>query len=286
MIETESKKQLKLTDVLINKKVKLVPVKRPSTWLPEGHDGEFRFTDTTFSVDLPIDAKTGQRKNILTREEQALFEEELNLPKGDMSFYDKHKGFWADNRGRVYIPKDGMTLDLSSPVDYIKWKILSVNKTIAPTWKDKFQSADYTYALMDEDEEIKSSNTKADLMVKIYKHFGKIEDSPKKMQDVLKIYGKKTGSLDKDFLRGEIQKMIDKDAQEFIRINEDKNFKIKVMIEDALECRAIERTASKGYALKGGDIIGRTIQETIEWLESPNNNDIVLKIQAQIDNSK
>jgi hypothetical protein len=283
---TEVENKLKLKDVLINKKIKLVPIVRGSSWLPSGHDGEFRFTDTMFSVDLPISKETGQRINILTKEEQFLFEEELNLQKGDMSFYDKHKGFWADARGRVSVPKEGLDLDLIKPLDFIKWKILQVNKTIAPSWKERFNSGDYTYALVDADEETKVSTDKLSLMKTIYRHVGKIEESASKMRDVLKLYGKKTNSDDLTFLKGEIQKLIDKDSNEFIKIMEDKKFVTKIMIEDALTYRIIERTASKGYTLKGGDLIGRTIQETVEWIENPTNQDIVLKIKAQIEGSK
>ena len=105
------------------------------------------------------------------------------------------------------------------------------------------------------------------------------------MQNVLKLYGKKTTNMDLDFLRGEVQKLIDKDAKEFVKIVSDKHFNMKVLIEEGLAVRAIERNSSKAYVLAGGDLIGRTLQETIEWMENPSNSDIVLKIKAQIENN-
>lgn len=269
-----------LKDVLQNKKIKVVPIKRDSSWLPSGHDGEFMFTDTVFSVDLPISASTGQRIAILDKEEQALFEEELNLQKGDMSFYDKNKGYWTTFR--VKLDKEGKLLDLSKPIDYLSYLVLQKQKTIAPSWKEKFNSGEYKFALMEEDEEIKSSTNKMELMSKVYRLVGKIEDSPTKMQNVLKLYGKKTSNNDLEFLKAEIQKLIDKDSAEFVKIMEDKKFNTKVTIENAVACRAIEKT-TKGYSLKGGDIIARNQQELVEWLENPTNNDLVLRIKAQIE---
>lgn len=275
---------MELKDILQNKKVKVIPVKRDNGIFTKDHDGYFMFTDTKFSVDLPISAKTGQRKAILTKEEQELFEQELNLEKGSMSFYHKDKGYWTTFR--VTLDKEGRTLDLSQPIDYLSWLVLKEQKTIAPSRKEMFNSGEYKFALVDEDEDIKTTNNKLELMKQVYKHFGKIEDSPKKMQNVLRLYGKYTDNLNPEFLKAEIQKLIDKDADEFVKIMSDVKFNTKVTIEKALKIRAVERTASKGYALKGGDLIGRTLQETVEWFENPINNDIVLKINAQIQNSE
>jgi len=279
-------KTLELRDILIDKKVKVEPIKRGNEWLPTGHDGEFMYTDAMWSMDLPVIASTGMRRAIFTREEQKLIEKELNLPEGDLSFYDKDKGFWATNKkARVSLGKEGLVLNLMDLMDLIKYKILKENKTIAPSWAERFNSGSYKFALVDEDEKSKESNTKYELMKEVYVNFGKMESSARKMQNVLKLYGKKTTNMDLDFLRGEVQKLIDKDAKEFVKIVSDKHFNMKVLIEEGLAVRAIERNSSKAYVLAGGDLIGRTLQETIEWMENPSNSDIVLKIKAQIENN-
>jgi hypothetical protein len=67
---------------------------------------------------------------------------------------------------------------------------------------------------------------------------------------------------------------------------EDKSFGTKAFINKALDAKALDRTVKGGYALKGGDEIGRTLSETVEFLESNKNQDIFLKLKAQIDNKK
>ncbi len=273
----------KLNAILIQKKVKLVPIKRESSFLPTGHDGEFQYTDTYWSTDLPVSKNTGQRISILNREQQEIFERELNLDKGSMSFYDKDKGFWASSKGLVKVTKEGLTLDLSQPMDYIRWLIIKESPHVAPSYKERFNSGIYKYALVDEEETTKDSNTRTELMKKVYMYFGKIDENSKSMQDVLKLYGKKTTSNKVEFLRGEIQNLIDKNPTEFVSIMSNKHFNLKVKIEDAIQARAIERTKD-GFKLMGGDLIGRTQSEVIEWFENPNNSDLVLNLQAKIDN--
>lgn len=279
-------KKMELKDLLENKKIKVVPIKRGSEWLPVGHDGEFLFTDAAWSTDLPVNHNTGSREVIFTKEETEVMEKELNLPVGDMNFYDKDKGFWAYNKkARVMLSKEERVLDLNNIIDVIHYRILKKSKFIAPSWKDRFQSGAFKFALVDEEETTKDSNTKYNLMKDVYLNFGKMESSARKMQNVLKLYGKKTSNNDLDFLKGEIQKLIDKNAQEFVNIVTDKDFNTKVMIEEALAVRAIERNSSKQYILAGGDLIGRSLQEAIEWLDNPTNSDIVLKLEAQIKNA-
>ena len=87
-------------------------------------------------------------------------------------------------------------------------------------------------------------------------------------------------------LKSEIQKIVDTNIKGFVEVMEDKHFGTKAFISKAVDAKAIDRTTKGGYALKGGDEIGRTLQETVEFLESHKNQDIYLKIKAQIENSK
>lgn len=278
-------KKLTLNDVLKNKKIKVTPIRRDTGYLPEGHDGDFLFTGCEIGIDLRRDPSTNRLISILTAEEQELFEKTFNYEPGHLSFYKKNSEFWTKTM-RVKLSKDGITLDLSDPMDYLKYKILQVAKQVAPSWEDRYKSGEYKFALVDEDEEVKSTVSRSELNSKAYRLFGKIEDSVEDMQNVLRVYGKKSSSVKKDFLQAEIQKLIDKDIKEFIKIIEDPSFKTKVLIDKALQVRAIDRTSKGGYALPGGDELGRNLAETVEFLESPRYQDILLKIKAQIDNSK
>jgi hypothetical protein len=274
-----------IEEVLINKKVKVVPIKRENGLFPKGHDGEFMYSDTVWSTCLPIDASTNSLVQIFDDEERKLLEQKLHLKEGDLSFYNKNSPYWG--RFRVALTREGKVLDLSNPIDYISYKVLLANKrTIAPDWDSRNKSGEYKFALMDEEEQVKTEATKAEVNKNAWKYYGKIEDNVVEMQNVLRLYGRKTNSNKLEFLRSEISKIIETTPKEFLNIMEDPKYKIKVFIENCLSARIIEKTSVGGFALIGGDEIGRTLTETISFLESPRNQDIYLKLKAQLENSK
>jgi hypothetical protein len=63
---------------------------------------------------------------------------------------------------------------------------------------------------------------------------------------------------------------------------------MKILIEKALNVGALERTTTKGYKLKGtedADQIGENLTETIAFLLSKSNSDILLRIKSQVENN-
>ncbi len=76
--------------------------------------------------------------NVLTNDEKAFLEAELQLEFNALSVHRKQDNFWDDSndRGisRVRLLKQDTILDLSNPEDYIRYKILLANKDyIAPS---------------------------------------------------------------------------------------------------------------------------------------------------------
>jgi hypothetical protein len=278
------KEPLTIESILKNKKIIVKPIFRNNGNFPKGHDGEFMFTDTVWSTDLRPEPGTNRYKAILTEEERLVFEKTLNLEPGSMSFYKK-TGFWPKFRAKL--TKEGKTLNLSEPLDYLEYLVLLADRRIAPNWNAKYDSGEYKFALVDDEEIIKDNNTKSDLNKKAYKYLGKIEDSVEDMTMVIRLVSNQiVKSKDLGFLQSEIQKILDNNIKGFVEVMEDKSFGTKAFINKALDAKALDRTVKGGYALKGGDEIGRTLSETVEFLESNKNQDIFLKLKAQIDNKK
>ncbi len=103
-----------------NKTVTVKPVKR-SGWLPVGHDGEYRFTGTGVGFSGPeMETKTRQLKTGLTETEERDLEKKLNLTPGSLTRHNKD--YWASFT--FMIPKEGITLYLDNPKDFIIFKII------------------------------------------------------------------------------------------------------------------------------------------------------------------
>src|ERR1017187_4927880 len=100
-----------LESILEDKKVEVKPIVRGGDYIPKDHDGSTLFSGAKWSTTLPISKANNQLVKILDKEEQALFEKELNLKPGDLDFYNKDNQFWA--KFRVETTKEGIILDLS-----------------------------------------------------------------------------------------------------------------------------------------------------------------------------
>jgi hypothetical protein len=175
---------------LPNKTVLVMPVKRKGSWLPAGHENEFLFKHSTYKIGVPRQGRNGELVDPLTKEERTFFESKksgLSLETGDLSIYKKDNNYWKNFI--VTLDKSVMQLNLNSPMDYIRWKVLLTNKdTIAPSEAEAFNKGTYKFKIVEEGaiEEAKAKKvaTKKDA----YMLFGKIMDSSTKLRNFLNVY--------------------------------------------------------------------------------------------------
>lgn len=270
--------------ILINKKIKVEPIIRPGkSWLGTGHDGEFMYTGSIRQYDLPIDKNTTQFKQILNKEEQEFFEKKLQLKPGALSFYDKENKFWSELK--IKVSKEGIKLDLSEPMDFLRWKVLLANvKEIAPSQNEKFDKNTYMFMLVDENYQVEERATKANKTKAAYKAYGNLTSSESKMRNFLRVWGKKpSNGATREFMEAEIDKIIEQSLDEFLAIIKDSNYEHRLFIEDALEAKALTKVGRTAYALPGGDKIGGSLQEAIDWIKDPKNSEEVLTIKVRIE---
>lgn len=292
----------KTTFKLPNKKILVTPIKRKGSWLPPSHEANFLFKHSAFSITIPR-TLMGELVDPLTDEERDYFESPkggLALKPGDLSIYKKtrdRKGdeilnnYWTNFK--VKLTKDVLELDLSKPLDYLRYKVLLANTSlIAPSGAEKYKKGTYKFALVEQGwedtEKVKSSNSKKEA----YKTFGRMDSSPEKMKDFLSVYytikpgGKSVPVNAKmDFLIAEIEKIVESDVDTFNSITKDKDYDTKIMITKAMRAKALERDG-QSYRTPEGKTIGQNLKETIQFLTNPANSEEVLKIQARIDNAK
>ena len=284
----------KTTFTLPEKTVLVVPVRRKGRWLPDNHEASFLFKHSYFQVVVPKDGRTGELKDPLTEEEKTYFEgpsSGMAMKVGDLSTLKKDDNFWTNFR--VKLDKNVLQLDLSKPMDYLRYKVLMVNdEIIAPSAADKYIKGTYKFAIVEEDyqheERVKAASEKKTA----YKFFGKIDNSPTKMKDFLNVYytqkpgGKQVPpNAKKEFLIAEIEKLIENDLITFLKLAEDKDYEKKVLIFNAQKAGALVREGMT-FKLPGGTVIGDNLQEVITFFDNPTNSEEVIKIKARIDNSK
>lgn len=279
----------KTTFTLPNRIVNVVPIIRQNSWLPRDHDGQFMFTGTAMRLTVPNNAQTGQMVNPLTAEEQAGLEKILAKNEGDLSIYKPRKeNFWS--LYEVVVNKDGLTLNLSDPDQYIQYKVLMANKElVADSFENRHSVPSAKWMLVDQDFQIKSEAKEADLMQSVWMEFGAIKNDDNKLRNVLKIYSNKQvpKNAKRDFLITEVKKVIEENPNRFIEVITDEYFTMRCFVEDAIEVGAIVKTGRNKYALAGEPDDVYTIKQIMEELNPEGTNqDMYFKIKTQIDESK
>lgn len=299
----EGKQQRTIESFLEKKIVYLKPVPRPNSMLMNvgsnpDHMAYFKYDNTVDEFCLPLDAQTGRLKNPFeSMEEMKIFSEEMDA---DLSTQKKDNTFWIKFRVRIRkdanLMKTGLRFDLSDPYENLQVRVLKMYKDDVcsdPTTLDMHPTT--KYVLVDENYEVMAKVAKSDLNKVAYKHFGRIEDNRTLMTQLLRLRGnleeiettshKVDGSASKEFLLAEIEKWIEKDPQSFVDTCTDKNFELKVFIQDALSIAALRRHNST-YSMPEGDILGRSLEETMNYFKAKENQDVYLLIKAKIDASQ
>lgn len=285
---------------LKNKKITIKPLVRTDGFITAADKtGATGFEETKKLWTLP-NKEDGSYLDFLNPEEQEAFEIMLGFPQGSLGFYihdakKRSESFWTAKKFSLKISPEGVTLDLSKPLDFLKYKLALAlgEKYIAPSWNQRYDRGEYLFVILEEDvmqhEELKKGELQKNAWIK----FGSIETSNKKLADVLRLAGKNVAANqmnNHDFLTNEVMKFINETdpkiggPKKFLEILEDPSYETKVLIQDAVKAGSliiVERKPKTTYGFPGGERIG-DILDTLKYLEDPMNADIKLKIQSQV----
>lgn len=274
-------------------RVKVVPIKRTSDWLPENSDSAFMNTGSKVEYVVPRLARSGQlldplgdltddQKEKLAREVGFKDSSSLNIMK------QGKENYW--NNKVVILDKNGKYLELANPSDFIAYKILEVNlDMISPTWEERYNKGTYKFALVFEEEESKLQNRQIDIKKEAYMMFGKIDGSIKKLSDVLWIYyllnkeGKRLpNNPTLDYLRGEVGRLIDEKPGDFLAIVTDPNFETKALIQRAINLGLIQRDGMT-FKVFNEESSKNTLDGLISWLLDDRNNNVRIAMIGKIE---
>jgi hypothetical protein len=273
-----------------NRKLRIDPIFRRGGAMPDvsdnpNHDGRFMYTGTKLRLQAFTDTM-GKVAISFEEGEQEYLEKALGLTPGELNpNKPKKTNFWCQPRTIVILDKNGIDINLSSPQDHIKWKIIEsaiLAGVIAPTYDERL-SKPYKFMVVDGDTELNKNASKTDLVKDAWMSFGAISTSVPKMKNVLKIYNANTKQIvpkdaSEKFLKTEINKIIDADPERFIKIVNDPNFALRASIMVAIEEKKIIKEGYK-YFLDGEPDDKFTMDELVKYLSDPSNIEKLLKIK-------
>jgi hypothetical protein len=278
----KQKAEVKKESVIIDTtpdKVTLKPIKK-NGWLPDDHDGSIRYSKCFERLTVQATRGSGVLKTGLTEEDEKRLEKIMHMSSGTLSKYNKD--YWT--MFRVDVPKEGLILDLALPEDELKFLVLKAHQRVANSEMERFDSPFAEYIMTSEEQEAKVVNKKSKLKRKAYKVFSAM--STTEMKDVLKVMGKRAGDDSSvDFIESQLDKIVTDNPQAFITTVEDPTFKMRAFIDDCISSRVLVKSGTK-YQLPGGDTVGYTLEQTIEYLQNPDNQEVYLDLKGKLSIAK
>lgn len=247
------------------------------------------------SLCVPILRSTGGYKNILTNDEKDYLEEMLGLDSNALSVYKKEDNYW-DNYHVTWNVKEGMTLDLSDPEDYIKYKVLLANNDIvAPSVEERIERprASYQCEIVRENEETSIEGAKMDATMASYDAFRKIENDLDTMRVLIEILdGRPYSQKEKrEFFRARANSLIQNNPKQFLAAISDPLLHMKVIIRRSTELGKITKRADYYYLASDGTPLcdpgdNPTLSIAAQYLNSPAHQDIKFILESEVDKNR
>lgn len=233
--------------------------------------------------------RSGQLKDVLTKEEKAFLESYLGLEDNALSVYNIENNFWK--KFKVTVRKDGESLDLSDGMDYIRYKVLLANTDlIAPSMQvleDRPKST-YEFVLVKENERVGATKVKVDAKKEAYKIWGKIDDKADMLRVIIETITRRpvSSTTPVDELNITIEGLIDKDPKHFLRVAEDEYLPTKVLIRNGIEAGVIINRGGQLFMRDNNEPLCENGEPTLNvaagYLNMPKHQNTKLLIEDKV----
>lgn len=277
--------------VLRRETVRVRAIRRPSDWLPEGHDSQFMNEGAKWNLCVPTHAEKKVLVDPLTglsMEQKEDLARRLGLENASSFNVYRKDNYWR--KFEIPIDKNGRVLNLSDPYDYVIYRVLQCNTDwIAPSWAMRFMKGTYKFALEHESDKIRTESDDVSNKERAYLALNKMGNSRTLMSDFLWAYYLQVREARRppveaplDWLKNEIGKIIDSNIGMFLSIIEDPDYPYKVLIVKSLNVGALTRDGDK-YRFPGGEFSIGTLDQMVAHLKDDRYQDDYLKLKTKIE---
>jgi len=215
----------------------------------------------------------GRKYTGLSDEDEERLSKKLSLDLNPTS------DFW--NTFFIRMSDKPLMLDISDPVDELKYLFLKSHKLIAPSLQEKKASAKYVIVNQEAEAEVK--NKRAKIKRNAIKSFDKLSTTD--IMKALRLYGYKSDTVSIGQAEAKLFDLVETDPEKFLTIWVDNKYReTQFMIEAAIAKNIIRK--NKSAYMYGTEIIGHSLDDTIIFLEDKKNQDLKLVISNEIEVKK
>ena len=244
---------------------------------------------------VPRLASNGAFVNILTNDEKTYLEDIMQLEPNALSIHRKEDNYWKDVK--VRLGRQDTILDLSVPVDYIKYKVLKANSDFIASSLEELEEnpkVTYQFVMISEADENKTGLKKLSYSMQAYMLLGKLKDDDYTLRVIVEILEGRPVSKNTsgEVLLAKINDYISTDAKQtktFLSIAEDKLLPTKVLIRKATEAGLISKRGTFYYLTKENLPLCEnnedpTLNVAAKYLNTPKHQEIKLMLEAKTNN--
>ena len=248
-------------------------------WLPAGHDGEVRFTNTFERLTVQRDSASGMLFTGLTESDERRLEKAMLLKEGTLSKYNEE--FWP--KFYMDIQSKGKVLDLNNPRQELEYLVMKAHSFFANSEIERHDSPSAKYVLSSAVEEAKVEGQKTKVRSEAYKLF--LTMSAEELIDVHNVINpnkKLSVSSGLDFINSAVEKIVVDTPEVFLSTLKDTSFKLKAFVDKCVQAKLVVKNGPK-YTLQGGEKLGLTLSEAIDYLRNPENQDVYINLKSKLD---
>lgn len=209
-------------------------------------------------------------------EEDKAFEEALDLPAGTLG---KNSSWWGLNMN-IRLRNDIATiLDLSDPMGMLKYKVLLASSKVCNSVKEIAEWPKAQFMIEDEQSEADVISTALDIEQEAMEKF--FATSPEEKRGYLRLFGKRgVEDLKETMVKAELSKYVKADPKQFIAYTKDKNIKVRILLEEAVDKGIIKRKGN--YYQDGDDFIGNSTEEAVAYLLDSKNQSVMARLESKL----
>lgn len=179
--------------------------------------------------------------------------------------------FWVNFRIRTSV--NDIILDTDDPLDELKYLFCKGHKRVKGSLLEQKATADFV--LINRDEEAKLENSFNRIKRDAIKEFDKL--TPTEIRKALRLFGYNAESMSSEVAENRLYTFVEANPNKFMdRWVNNKSREIEALIEIAISKNIIRR--NKNIYKYGSEIIGNSLEDAVNFLMSPNNQDIRLAV--------
>ncbi len=206
------------------------------------------------------------------------------LLKYDLSnTYDPEKShpFWDGSLGAIKLENKTMLLDISKPLNYVRYKMLLASRYVANSLNDYKNAVtpDATHYIYNKEEELERKAVKANLLKQAFVVASELPRA-RKIEIINVLENANLKDQSDNFIEVTLTRLIETKTKEVLRLMkmDKEDLALHSIVLTALQKSVLRKDKGKEEILYFGDPIGTDIYDTIQNLKKEDNQDIKLRI--------